>query len=80
MTNAIIDVLDWVGSLLLVVAYYQNSRNIIGAKSFSYQFMNVSGSVFLIINTVFYGAYPSSAVNIIWVFIGTYYLINNSKK
>ena len=75
MTNTIIDVIGWMGGLLLVIAYFQNSRNKISAQSFSYQFLNVLGSLFLIVNTVFYGAYPSAVVNIIWVFIGIRYLI-----
>ena len=62
MTNAIIDVIGWMGGLLLVIAYFQNSRNKISAQSFSYQFLNVLGSLFLIVNTVFYGAYPSAVV------------------
>jgi len=80
MTNTIIDFLGWIGSLLLISAYYQNSRNKINAQSFIYQLLNVMGSIFLIVNTIYYGAYPSSAINIIWVVIGMRFLIKNAKN
>jgi len=76
----IIDVLGWIGSILLIVAYYRNSRNTMSAQSISYQLLNVVGSLFLIINTFYYGAYPSGVVNIIWVFIGLHYLTRNYKN
>ena len=80
MINLTIDVLGWIGSFLLIIAYVQNSRNKITAQSSSYQFLNILGSIFLIVNTVYYGAYPSSAVNVIWVFIGIIYLIKNREN
>ena len=74
MKTIIIDSIGWVGSFLLIIAYYQNSKDKITAQSFMYQFLNVTGSLLLIVNTFFYGAYPSGVVNIIWVFIGVYHL------
>lgn len=79
MIGSIIDITGWIGSFLLITAYYQNSRNKISAQSFLYQFLNVVGSIFLIVNTIYYGAYPSSAVNIVWVCIGFIYMIKNRK-
>ncbi len=75
-----VDGLGWIGSALLIVAYFQNSRNKMNAQSVVYQVLNVIGSFLLIINTVYYGAYPSSAVNIVWVFIGAHYLNKNMKR
>lgn len=79
MNDLIINILGWIGSFLLIAAYFMNSRNLITAQSFSYQLMNVLGSIFLAVNTIYYGAYPSSAVNIIWIFIGLHYL-NKTRK
>ncbi len=39
---------------------------------FSYQFLNIVGSITLMINTLYFGPYPSSSVNIIWLIIGFY--------
>jgi hypothetical protein len=35
----------------------------------AYQVMNAAGSALLIVNTVFYHAFPSAFVNLIWIFI-----------
>lgn len=82
MTNIIIDTIGWIGSCILIIAYWMNSKGKIDAQSYIYQFLNVIGSLLLIVNTLFYGAYPSSAVNIIWVFIGIIYMnkIQKTKK
>jgi len=80
MTILIVNLLGWIGSFLLIAAYYLNSKNWFTAQSFWYQLLNLIGSLFLIVNTVYFGAYPSAAVNVIWVFIGAYYLMYNNKK
>ncbi len=67
-----INIIGWIGSALLVSAYWLNSRNKINAQMFSYQFLNIVGSITLMINTLYFGAYPSSSVNIIWLIIGFY--------
>ena len=77
MNDLLINLMGWLGSFLLIAAYYLNSKNRITAQSSSYQIMNVIGSILLAVNTIYYGAYPSSAVNIIWVFIGLHYLMKN---
>jgi len=68
------DSLGWIGSILLIVGYWFNSKGKFNAQSLNYQLLNLIGSIFLIINTVYYGAYPSSAVNVIWVVIGLIYI------
>ena len=68
----LIDILGWVGSFVLVLAYALLSSGKMKAESPWYQGMNIVGSLFLIINTVYYGAFPSTAVNVVWIFIGFY--------
>lgn len=65
----IIEILGWTGSLLVLVAYAMNMNKKLPADSLTYYLLNIAGSAFLIINTAFHHAYPSMAVNIIWVFI-----------
>lgn len=64
-----IDPLGWLGSVILVSAYFLISYNRISASSLLYQWMNLVGSILLLINTAFYGAFPSTFVNIIWIII-----------
>jgi hypothetical protein len=74
MTDLTIDILGWIGSLLLVTAYWLNSKNLINAQTRAYQLLNIVGSLTLMINTFYYGAYPSSSVNIIWLLMGLYHI------
>lgn len=77
-----IDVFGWIGSAEVVAAYAMISYNRIGANSPLYQWLNFTGSIFLMINTAWYGAYPSAMVNVIWLFIavGALIKIRNAKK
>lgn len=71
-SEVIVDSIGWVGGLLVVIAYFMISSGKTNAKSLSFQLLNLLGSIFLIINTFVKGAYPSTAVNIIWVVIAVY--------
>ncbi|MEM1327326.1 MAG: hypothetical protein AAGI23_15290 [Bacteroidota bacterium] len=74
MMELAIDILGWIGSILLVAAYWMVSRGRIDPKSATYHGMNIIASILLTINTVYYGALPSATVNTIWIFIGSYYV------
>jgi len=83
MTDFTIDILGWIGSLLLVTAYWLNSKNLINAQTKAYQFLNIVGSLSLMLNTFYYGAYPSSSVNVVWLLMGLYHLnktLNTKQK
>ncbi|MCB0687446.1 MAG: hypothetical protein KDC53_13015 [Saprospiraceae bacterium] len=61
-----IDLLGWIGSLELLAAYFLVSSNRLLPNTGLYQWLNLSGSVFLLINTMYYGAFPSSFLNAVW--------------
>ena len=69
MTKLFIDALGWIGALSLIAAYFCVSFRKIAADSALYQFMNAIGSLLLIVNTMYYRAYPSAFVNIVWIAI-----------
>ena len=79
MEKLIIDIIGWVGSLMLIMAYWSVSKKRIEPESFIYHGLNIGGSLLLIVNTCYYGAFPSAAVNIIWVFIGVFYITKYKK-
>ena len=79
MQTILIEILGWTGSLLVLVAYALNMNKKLPADSLTYYLLNIVGSAFLIINTAFHHAYPSMAVNIIWVFIPVVTIIRHKK-
>ena len=60
------DVIGWVGATALLVAYAMVSHKKLEGDSATYQLLNISGSLLLAANTIFYGSYPSTFVNLIW--------------
>lgn len=69
MTKLLIDALGWIGAFSLIAAYFCVSFRKIAADSMLYQLMNAFGSFLLIVNTMYYRAYPSAFVNIVWIAI-----------
>jgi hypothetical protein len=73
--NLLIDTLGWLGAAALLVAYALVSKGRFTGASVPYQVLNVVGSIGLIMNTVYYGAYPSTFVNVVWIAIAAYTLL-----
>ena len=69
-----VEVIGWAGAALLLGAYALLSAGKVRAESMTYQLMNVLGSAGFIVNSGWYGAYPSAAMNLIWIGIGLYAL------
>ena len=69
MTKIVVDSLGWAGALLLLGAYACVSFKKLRPDSLAYQIINGIGSCFLVVNTMFYRAYPSAFVNVIWIAI-----------
>ena len=61
-----VDVIGWIGSVEVVLAYMLVSYEKIAAVSRSYQWLNLTGGILLLVNTAYYGAYPSAFINLIW--------------
>ncbi|HZQ23437.1 MAG TPA: hypothetical protein VFA89_11620 [Terriglobales bacterium] len=69
MSKLLIDGLGWLGAFILLTAYASVSFRKIAADGALYQWVNATGSLLLIVNTVYYRAYPSAFVNVIWIAI-----------
>jgi hypothetical protein len=66
------DAVGWVGAAALLVAYAMVSHKKLEGDSATYQLLNISGSLLLAANTIFYGSYPSTFVNLIWAGIAVF--------
>jgi hypothetical protein len=76
----LIDILGWVGSVEVILAYGLNSYQKMKSDSMLFQVLNLTGAAFLIVNTIYYGAYPSTFINIVWVVIAVVALIRIVRK
>ncbi|HEX8248781.1 MAG TPA: hypothetical protein VF599_11445 [Pyrinomonadaceae bacterium] len=80
MDSLLFDVLGWIGAFLLLLAYGLVSFKKLAADSPTYQWLNVTASVLLLVNTIFYGAYPSSFVNAAWTIIALVAILTIIKR
>jgi hypothetical protein len=75
LTVVIINVVGWLGMALLITAYALVTASRIHATGLAFQLMNLFGGGFLMVNSAWYGAWPSAALNLVWVCIGTVGLV-----
>jgi hypothetical protein len=69
------DILGWVGSVEILSAFGLNSFQQMKSDSLRFQLLNLSGAIFLIINSVAHEAYPFTFINSVWVVISLSALI-----
>jgi hypothetical protein len=74
-----LDAIGWAGAAALLVAYAMVSFKKLEGDSTAYQFLNVAGSLLLAVNTISYGAYPSSFVNMIWIGIAVFSIASRKR-
>lgn len=80
MTESLfVDLLGWIGALCLLAGYGLVSRGRVEGDSLAFQSLNVGGAGILSVNTVYYGAYPATFLNLVWVAIGLYALVRTRR-
>jgi hypothetical protein len=70
-TVIIVNVVGWIGMACLIGAYVLVTLGRISGPGLTFQLMNLVGGGFLMVNSAYYGAWPSAALNVVWVIIGT---------
>ena len=70
-----INIFGWIGSVAVISAYGLISANKVNSMSRVYQLLNLLGSVFLVVNTAYYHAFPSTVVNLVWLVIAASTLV-----
>ena len=78
--NTLVEILGWMGSVLIVGSYALNITGRLAATSKLYVFANIIGGIFFVVNTYFHQAYPSMFVNIVWVIIAIVMLSKKDKN
>ena len=74
-----IEVIGWIGAVLIVGAYFLNINGKLKSSSMVYILSNLAGGVFFTVNTLVHHAYPSMIVNIIWILIAIAALLKKDK-
>ena len=75
MLAVFMEVVGWIGALLILADYGLLSAGKLDAKSPAYQWLNVVGAIGFILNSGWNGAWPSAALNVVWVGIGLVALV-----
>ena len=70
MTGLLIDTAGWVGAAALLLAYALVSSGRLNGRSIRFQLLNLTGAAGLLANGIWHGAWPSAALNAIWLVIG----------
>ena len=75
-----IQILGWVGTLLIVLAYYLSSHKKINIHETPYKLMNLVGAICIGINVFHQSAWPSVALQSIWALVAISSLFRETKK
>jgi len=75
-----VEIVGWVGAGLILAAYALLSLGKLHGRSAVYQWMNVVGSAGFVVNSGWNGAYPSAALNVVWMGIGAYVLLQRRRS
>ncbi len=70
MASIFITIGGWIGAAELLLAYALISKGRIAGDSLRYQALNLTGSVLLVINCGYTGAWPSVIANSFYVLVG----------
>ena len=73
--NLSMEVAGWIGAVMILAGYGLLSAGKLDAKNPTYQWLNVVGALGFIANSSWNGAWPSAALNVIWVGIGMVALV-----
>jgi hypothetical protein len=76
----LIDIIGWIGSIMLIAAYGLNSYQKIKSDSFLFLTLNVVAGLLLIIYTWYKEAFANTFLNVVWVIIAIPALIKLLSK
>jgi hypothetical protein len=76
---SIIEIIGWIGTVLIVGAYFLNINGKVKSTSVPYIISNLIGGVLFSIYTYAHRTYPNMVVNVIWVFIAIAALMKKNK-
>jgi hypothetical protein len=76
----IVEIIGWLGTGLILLAYLLVSIKKIEPTSKIYQVLNLLGAIGVGTNSLIHRAVPSVGINLAWIFIAVYALVRSRKK
>jgi hypothetical protein len=76
----LIEVIGWIGSIEVLLAYGLNSYQKLKSDSMIFYVLNLTGGLALILYTVYKAAYASAFINVVWVIIAAAAIIRYHLK
>lgn len=70
------EIVGWIGTVLILGAYWMLSTGSLQAESIAYQLANAVGGIFLVYASVKTKDFPLVVLNAIWFFIAVYALVH----
>ncbi len=71
--------IGWIGTFLIVLAYFLVSNNKISATDRRYQLLNLFGAIFVGVNVFQQSAWPAFTLQVVWSLIAIFSLIKIKK-
>lgn len=76
----IVEVIGWTGTFLIVLAYYLVTSEKLKPTSDTYDWMNLTGAIFIATNVFSNQAYPALALQLAWGFVAISGLVKNYSR
>ena len=67
--DLLVEIIGWIGSIGILLAYGLNSYQKIRSGSLAFSLLNLIGGIFLMIYTIYKDAFANTFVNLVWVII-----------
>lgn len=67
-----VEVVGWAAAVMMLTAYVLLNTGRVTSKSKIYQWLNVLSGAGFVVNSGWNGAYPSAAINVVWMGIALY--------
>lgn len=65
----------WYGALAIILAYFLNSYSVLGSTNLTYQMLNLTGAIGIVIISAYKRTYQAVALNSIWCLIALFAVI-----
>lgn len=76
----LIDILGWIGSVEVLIAYGLNVANRLKSNSLTYILLNLTGGIFLIIYSFYYSAFANTFINVVWAVVAIGAMVGYFRK